>query len=105
MFTSLTSSSTCTEPAIPDPSLTEIQYDKWSIDVEITDAEWWLHTRGSEEKRRHAEEGKNVKKSRDEAPGTIVKKNAEHSASGSKFAPTTSQFGVVIAGLGLLLLL
>jgi hypothetical protein len=44
-----------------------------------------------------------VKESRDDASSAIVKKTAEHSASGGKFAPTTSQFGVVIAGLGLLL--
>ncbi|PMD21432.1 glycoside hydrolase family 18 protein [Hyaloscypha hepaticicola] len=81
------------------------KYDKWSIDVEITDAEWWLHTRESEEKISNAEEGQNVKESRDGPSAAIVKKNAEHSASGGKFAPTTSQFGVVIAGLGFLLLL
>jgi hypothetical protein len=45
-----------------------------------------------------------VKESKDGAPNAIVKKNAKHSASGSKFAPMTSQFGVVVAGLGLLLL-
>jgi len=101
----LSYTTTFTLPAIPDPSLTKIQYDKWSIDVEITDAEWWLHTRGTEEKRSHAEEGKNVKESRDGASGAIVKKNAKHSASGSKFAPMTGQFGVVVAGLGLILLL
>ncbi len=98
-------SSTCTESAIPDPSLTDIQYDKWSIDVDITDAEWWLHTRGPEEKRSHMKEDENVKESRDGDSGAIVKKTDTHSFSSGKFAPKTNQFGVVVAGLGLLPLL
>jgi chitinase len=70
----LTSTSTFTSSAILDPSLTEIQYEKWSIDVEITDAEWWLHTRGTEEKRSHAEEAKNVKETRDGAPSAMIRR-------------------------------